>query len=165
MIKKLVVYLTAWLVALSFNQVITAQGQKDGKESEMPVVVFVCEHGSAKSIVAVAYFNRLAEEQHLKVRAIARGTTPDKEIAPTVVKGLQAEGLKPSEAAPKKISQADLAGAQRVIAFCQLPDDYPGRVRVEHWDDMPPVSEDYGKARDQILERIGRLLDELKSGK
>jgi len=38
--------------------------------------VFICEHGAAKSVIAAAYFNKLAAERHLNFHAIARGLTP-----------------------------------------------------------------------------------------
>jgi arsenate reductase (thioredoxin) len=143
---------------------VSEQEQRRGKESgQMPVIVFVCEHGAAKSIVAAAYFNRLAEQQHLDIRAFARGTNPDEQIAPKVAQGLQSDGLVPTESTPTKISKSDLAGALRVITFCALPDGYAGDVRVEHWNDELPLSEDYSKARDRLVERIQRLLGELKS--
>jgi chromate transporter len=43
-------------------------------------VVFVCEHGSAKSVVAASLFDRMAKERGLPVRAISRGTTPDASV-------------------------------------------------------------------------------------
>ena len=43
-------------------------------------IVFVCEHGAAKSVIAVAYFNKLASEAKLEFHAIARGTNPDPEL-------------------------------------------------------------------------------------
>ena len=33
-------------------------------------IVFVCEHGSAKSVVAAAHFDRLAGERGLGLRAV-----------------------------------------------------------------------------------------------
>ncbi len=33
------------------------------------------------------------------------------------------DGLKPDEPAPKKLDQADLDSATRVVTFCTLPDD------------------------------------------
>lgn len=143
---------------------VSENAQRQGKESgQTPVIVFVCEHGAAKSIAAAAYFNRLAEEQYLDIRAFARGTNPDKQIAPKVIEGLQADGLIPTESTPTRISKSDLAGALRVIAFCALPDGYAGGVRVEQWNDDLALSEDYSKARDRLVERIQRLLEELKS--
>jgi hypothetical protein len=52
-----------------------------------------------------------------------------------------------------------------VVAFCRLPDACCKPALVEQWDDVPPVSEDYSRARDAIVARIGRLLDELISAK
>jgi len=40
-------------------------------------VVFVCEYGAAKTVIAAAYFNKMATEQGLAYRAITRGTAPD----------------------------------------------------------------------------------------
>jgi YVTN family beta-propeller protein len=148
--------------------VFTAGGQTRQAEKpaeQTPVVVFVCEHGATKSVVAAALFNKLAGDRGLNIRALARGTNPDAEIGPLAARGLQADGLKLTEATPKKISQADLPGARRVITFCALPDGYPGEVKVESWDKAPSISEDYGKARDWLAGRINRLLEELKTEK
>ena len=40
-------------------------------------VVFVCEQGSVKSLMASLYFNARAQERDLRYRSIARGVTPD----------------------------------------------------------------------------------------
>jgi arsenate reductase (thioredoxin) len=162
--KKTVIYLTPWMATLVFTVFVNGRAQDAGKQMEQtPVIIFVCEHGAAKSILSATLFNKLAEERGLNLRAIARGTNPDPEISTKVARGLQADGLASSEPAPKKISKADLAGARRVITFCALPDDYPGSIRVENWDSFLPAIEDYDKARDKLTERIGRLLEELKS--
>src|SRR5690242_16385787 len=63
-------------------------------------VLFVCEHGSAKSVVAAAHFNRIAAERGLPFRAIARGTVPEPGMAPAAVKGLLEDGLKPADPVP-----------------------------------------------------------------
>jgi len=39
-------------------------------------VVFVCEHGAAKSLIATLYFNQLAAERGLAARAAFRGVDP-----------------------------------------------------------------------------------------
>ena len=161
--KKTVVCLTVWIATLLFALPISGQAQDAGNQTEQtPVVIFVCEHGAAKSILSAAIFNKLARERGLNLRAIARGTNPDPEISPKVATGLRADELASSEPAPKKISKADLVGASRVITFCALPDDYPGSIKVENWDPVLPAIEDYGKARDKLADRIGRLLEELK---
>jgi arsenate reductase len=163
-VKKTVVCLTVWMAAFVFALPIKGQAQDAGKQTEQtPVVIFVCEHGAAKSILSAAIFNKLARERGLNLRAIARGTNPDPEISQKVAAGLRSDELASSEPAPKKISKADLVGASRVVTFCVLPDDYPGSIKVENWDPILPAIEDYGNARDKLTERIGRLLEELKS--
>ena len=157
------------VVALLFSLNSKAQGQKIEKGSKSTMkgqtVVFVCEHGSAKSVVAAAHFNRLAKERKLKLRAISRGTNPDEQLPINTINRLKTDGLKPDEDKPKKLAKADVDGAVRVVAICQIPETYASSTRVEQWDDVPPMSEDYNKFRDTIVERMKRLLDELVSAK
>jgi arsenate reductase len=124
------------------------------------VIVFVCEHGAAKSILAAAYFNQLTSQTGLNLRAIARGTHPDDELSPQTLKGLSEDGLTPTESSPRKLTKADLQSAQRVITFCELPIEYQKQVKIERWDDVPPVSENYVKARDVIIEHIRQMLNQ-----
>jgi protein-tyrosine-phosphatase len=127
--------------------------------SQNRTIIFVCEHGAAKSVVAASYFNQLAVERNMDVRAIARGANPDSELSPTAWAGLQRDGLTPPEPVPRKLSPADIDSAGQIVTFCELPGAHQGKANVERWDDVPPVSEDYEKARDAILEKINRLID------
>lgn len=126
-------------------------------------VLFVCEHGSAKSVVAAAHFNRIAAERGLPFRAISRGTAPDPEMAPAAVKGLLGDGLKPADPAPAKLTQADLDSAVRVVTFCDLPPDLEAATSVQRWE-VPPVSTEYARSRDAMLERMEPLLLALNAG-
>ena len=123
------------------------------------MIVFVCEHGAAKSVIAAAFFNKLAGEKGLNLQAVARGTNPDPTLSPEAVQGLREDGLSPGESVPQKLSVADVEAAQRIITFCELQAQYHERAIIEHWDGVPPVSEDYEKARDAIIEQIGHLLN------
>src|SRR5215216_2775653 len=125
------------------------------------IIVFVCEHGAAKSVIAAAHFNKLAREENLSLRAIARGTHPDRELSPIAINGLHADGLIPSESLPRKLSLADMESARRVVTFCELPVEYQEKVIIELWDGVPPVSENYEQARNAILERINKLINTL----
>src|SRR5262245_44338166 len=119
--KKIVTYPVVLIAIVMFSLSVNGRAQEAVKEPEQtPVIIFICEHGAAKSIVSAAYFNKLATERHLNFRAIARGTNPDKEISQKVQEGLQKDGLTSSESVPMKISKADVAGAMRVITFVSL---------------------------------------------
>lgn len=123
-----------------------------------PYFVFVCEHGAAKSILAAAYFNKLASEKYLDMHAIARGTNPDAELSPKTVAGLNKDGLTPTESIPQKLSLAEVESAHQIVSFCELPEEYRNRNTVEQWDDVPPVSANYEVARNVILEKLHHLL-------
>jgi protein-tyrosine-phosphatase len=122
------------------------------------IVVFVCEHGAAKSIIAAAYFNKLANQIYPGLHAIARGTHPDQELSPKTIIGLREDGLLPAESTPQKLSLSDIESAHSIVSFCELPEEYWNKVRTERWDDVPPVSEDYKKARDVIVAKLNQLI-------
>jgi arsenate reductase (thioredoxin) len=124
-------------------------------------IIFVCEHGAAKSIIAAAYFNKLARDRNLGLTATARGTHPDAVLSPKAVSGLQEDGLTPTESVPMKLNAEDLISAQQVVSFCILPVEYHQKARVEYWEGIPPVSENFETARDAIVERLKELLNHL----
>src|SRR5438128_12473611 len=68
-------------------------------------VLFVCLHGSAKSLIAAEHFNRIAAARGLGARATSAGTEPDDAIPPHVIPGLPAGGIArdghPRERAPR----------------------------------------------------------------
>jgi len=128
-------------------------------------VVFVCEHGAAKSVLAASYFNHLAVQRGLPLRALARGTAPDAEIPRGVLEGLAREGLAPCTSNPQALGPADLVGALKVVSFDQP--QVAALVREPDsaisWDQLPPVSDDFNLARAAIFERVERLLSDLEA--
>lgn len=130
-----------------------------------PTVLFVCLHGSAKSVIAAEHFRRLARGRGVEVEAIAAGVEPDAEIPPTVADGLLKDGIDVRGRRPRRLAGADLARATRVVAFgCDLG-DAAGAAPVERWDDVPAVSVDFDRARDAIVARLPRLLDGAGEGR
>ena len=129
----------------------------------MQTIVFVCEHGSAKSVVAAAYFNWLAEERGINARAISRGTSPDAALHPAAVDGLSHDGLTPPPATPCEVSPDELASAARIVTFCHLPPEWAAMVSVEAWS-APPISVDYVASRAVIVESVKDLLERLSVG-
>jgi arsenate reductase (thioredoxin) len=132
------------------------------QESKHPEVVFVCEHGAAKSIIASAEFNKLAEQRGLLHRAIARGTNPDATFSTAVISGLRKHGLAEPKGRPQMVTATDLNKAKRVVTLgCKLP-DLPGQsMKAMAWDDVSSPSQDYDTARGEIVRHIKALVDEL----
>ena len=123
--------------------------------------VFVCLHGSAKSLIAAEYFRRLAARRGLDVRATSAGIEPDADIPPNVMKGLLRDGIDVRGCRPRRITAEELASASHVVSFgCDLGTVGPPGLAVERWDDVPAVSADFDAARDAIVARLERLLAE-----
>src|SRR5258708_12100898 len=86
-------------------------------------VLFVCLHASAKSFIAMEYFNRLAALQGSRLRALSAGTEPDDAIPPEVVAGLAGDGFDVGDRKPLRLTPALVAGAAPLIPFA--PNTYP----------------------------------------
>ena len=127
----------------------------------MKNIIFVCEHGAAKSIVASVWFNKLASQNGLSIRSIARGTHPDAELGPKAVEGLREDGLTPLESVPQKILLADVESAIHIVSFCEIPEEFKNKVTTESWADVPAVSDGYEAARDAIVKHINHLVSSL----
>lgn len=127
-----------------------------------PTIIFVCEHGAAKSVIAASYFNKLANEKGLNITAVARGTHPDEALSPKTILGLRQDGLQATEIKPQKLSLNEIKIAQKIITFCNLTDEETNQAnQIDDWSDVPPVSENYEIARDAILQKLNPLLKQL----
>ena len=123
-------------------------------------VLFVCLHGSAKSVVAAQLLRRFAKERGLGVSAYSAGVEPDDAVPPHVIAGLQTDGIDVSTVRPQPVTRELIASAQHVVSFgCDL--SALGAVDPRRWDDVPPLSEGYAAARDLIATRVHTLLDEI----
>jgi len=125
---------------------------------EQSLVLFVCLHASAKSLIAAEYFNKLATERRLPFRAISAGTEPDGAVPPHVVAGMRGDGYDVSWRIPLTLTRELAAPARVAITFEPDLRPYVGSAcRVERWA-VPAVSDDYALARDAIWARVDRLV-------
>ena len=125
-------------------------------------VLFVCLHGSAKSLIAAEYFNRLATARGIRATAASAGMEPDDSIPPGVTQGLGDDGLHVAGRRPRRPAPADVEGASVVVTFaCDLGELASQAPRIERWDDVPAVSQDFKRARDTIVARVTTLLETL----
>ena len=135
---------------------------QDGPRSDKPqTIVFVCLHGSVKSQVAAAHFNRIAKERGLSLVAVSRGIAVDPNIPTSIRQGLAADGLAPPDDVPVPLASADTAGAIEVFAFDEVPNDRKGSREVTYWSDVPPATKDYVAARDAIVRHIEEAMTSL----
>ena len=148
------------VAAILLFGVVGALGQVS---EENQTILFVCEHGSAKSVIAAAHFNRLAGQRKLPYRAIPRGINPDPEIPQQVRINLAKDGLDVAAWKPQLVAEKDVREAARVVTFaCKLP--FPEKItagKLVDWQDVPSTSEDYERARTVIEDKIEALMKTL----
>jgi arsenate reductase len=130
--------------------------------SASPQMVFVCEHGAAKSLVATAYFNKLAAERGLSARATFRGVDPQDDLSVRAVAGLKADGLPIPAGRPTALDTNDVTAATHVFAIgCTLPSTALSSGKAASWDDVPD-DQGYEAMRDAIVRHVRALVDSLR---
>jgi len=127
-----------------------------------PAIVFVCEHGAAKSVIATAYFNKLAAERGLPYRATFRGTNPQDDLSVRSVAGLKEDGVAVPSGKPSAITDGDVANATHIFAIgCTLPTAAAKSGKAADWSDVPD-DQGYAPMRDAIVQHVTSLLDDLQ---
>ena len=126
-------------------------------------ILFLCPHHAAKSVIAEAYFNRLAQQYNLPMRGDSAGTDPEAAVSPAVADLLRSDGIDVSGHKPRLVTQDDLAQALRIISMGCTPEELglPAE-RVEQWTDVPLVSQNIQGARDAIRTHVESLITQLR---
>ena len=153
--------LSPFVLALALGSQLGAQSPDTASQDETTRVVFVCEHGSVKSLVAAVYFNRSAEERGLTYRAVARGVAPEPSVPASVREGLRTDGFPVSDFVPQALTKLEVSHARLVVSFDQDVTQVVRSTRYLKWDGLPGVLADYPRGRDAIVERVDALIDEL----
>lgn len=127
-------------------------------------IVFVCPFGSAKSVVAARFFNRMASERGLPYRAVARGLTPESTIPAYVREPIRSDGFEiGADEKPIALTDAEIRGASAVVCIkCQLtPAQSSMTPQSLEWADVPDVDAGYPAARDKIVGHLKELVSRL----
>jgi hypothetical protein len=118
---RLVVCVVALLaIGITGHPVLTALSQTGTggpKGSKPPTILFMCPHGAAKSVLASAYFQRLAKERGLNVHVASARTEPDATVSPAVAAHLKERSYSVPIEKPRKIGSEEFASADVVISI------------------------------------------------
>ena len=157
-----IVIVTMILTVAVMAASMRAQQRGDSEAPKPPTVLFMCPHGAAKSVLASAYFERLAKERGLNVRVESAGTDPDPTVAPAVAAHLMRQGYPAPKSNPRKVTAKDFESADVVISIgCDLSGLEEPRGKLVRWDEVPPLSEGFARADEAIRKRVTELIDEL----
>jgi arsenate reductase len=126
-----------------------------------PTVLFMCPHGAAKSLMASAYFQKLAKERGLNVRVESAGTEPDAQLSKGVVAHLEKNGYAIPIDKPRAATAADMRDADVVISIgCDLSKLPAPKGVVKNWR-VPDFSADFTAAELAIRDEVNKLVEEL----
>jgi arsenate reductase (thioredoxin) len=127
-----------------------------------PTVLFMCPHGAAKSVLASAYFQRLAKERGLNVRVESGGTEPDPAVSSAVAAHLAKNGYQVPIDTPRRVSAEEFQAADVVISLgCDLTGLPARRGVLQRWDEVPGPGENFAAADEAIRKRVAALIEDL----
>ena len=145
------------LCAISLSTVCLSQSE------QKTTIVFVCEHGGARSTIASLYFNKMAKEQHLQYQSVFRALTPDSTISLGTKKGLTTDGFETTALTPVALTTKDIGPNILLISLdCKVPSSYNA---TQEWSGVPAISKDYEAARNEIVKHLNALINELKTSR
>jgi len=145
---------------------LRALGQVQGMiPKTVPEVLFVCVQNAGRSQMAAALLEHYAEG---RVHVRSAGSAPADQINPAVAAAMTELGLDVSKEFPKPMTDEVVQAADAVITMgcgdaCPI---YPGK-RYEDWELDDPADadlDDVRHIRDEIAQRVGRLVEELAPG-
>jgi len=152
--------LAAGMVAALLGHGAVAGDLKTSEQSA--TVVFICEKGSVKSLLAANLFNRMAEQRGLAVRAVSRAAsdrTADSKVPLGLARKMAEDGFEVAAFRPQAVSAAEAANASRVVVIGYDHDvEAVGNAPVERWNEVPAVGLDYGTAKRDLASHIETLL-------
>ncbi len=125
-------------------------------------IVFVCLHGSAKSLIAAQYLTRRALERGIAATGASYGEEPDPAVPSHVIEHMDAKGFDLRGYTPRPVSAEALAKADEVVTFgCDLTSLLPPGKTVISWAACPAVSDGFPPAWDFITASVDGLLERM----
>lgn len=122
-------------------------------------VLFLCQHGAVKSVIATAMLRDLAAREGLDVTVSNAGTEPDEELNPIALTALRARGLNYKEQ-PRLVTEKDIEDADVVVSFgCTLSELPTKPKRLIDWSTALNASDDVDALCRYIEARLAGLMD------
>jgi protein-tyrosine-phosphatase len=80
-------------------------------------VLFLCSHNAAKSVLAAAYFDQIAQQAGLPFLADSAGTEPEEAVSPDVRAMLARDGIDVTAYVPRQVTTQDLHMGAYIISM------------------------------------------------
>lgn len=134
----------------------------------MSGILFGRVHNAGRGQTAAAFFNRMAAERGMSIRAASAGTHPAASVHTGVAAAMRECGIDISDAKPALVTDAPVERAKRVITMGCAVDaaECPALplTAPDDWELPDPAGKDVAEARairDEIKRRVAVLIDAL----
>lgn len=125
-----------------------------------PRVLFVCSAGTVKSAIARETLRRQAAAAKISVHVESRGLHSEDHVSAGLAAKLRADGIDPGAEPVRAFSEADLGGADIVVAFDEAG-QAPALSSARVWD-IPSWNDHYEKAKAALATHLDELIAELR---
>ena len=134
-------------------------------------VIFVCVGNSCRSQMAQGFYNHLASQRGLELKADSAGTQPEGEVSSGAIEVMAERGIDIARHTSDRVDPQQLLDYDYVIAMgCDDRDVCPATFQGEarDWGIRDPKGESldvFRTVRDEIENRVRRLLDEIATAR
>ncbi len=150
------------------NEITTLSKVSDNtltlSEPEIQTIIFVCEYGFDKSVLAASYFNEQMKNKRLPYIAISRAAKSNKRkmnnIPTAILTDILSTGLTLRSTDVIILSQAELIDAYKVIFLDDLP-LAKSQQKLISWNNIPPLKVGVHKTLSAIKEKVDKLVKEI----
>ena len=136
----------------------------------MSDILFVCVHNAGRSQMAKAFFNKLAEESCIPMRAESAGTEPAEHVHPIVAEAMHEAGIEISDVKPRLMSNEAVERAQQVITMgCAVDAEACPALLLrdmKDWGLPDPAGKDIAEVRvirDEVERKVAGLVERLRA--
>jgi arsenate reductase (thioredoxin) len=127
------------------------------------IVLFVCQENSGRSQMAEGFFNRLNKNPDYV--GVSAGLTPVDAIKPLAVVVMKEKGVDISKQKPKNLTLEMIENALKIITMgCIKSCPAAPEEKTVDWKLQDPAGkqiEDYRRIRDEVEEKVKKLIAEL----
>ena len=130
-------------------------------------ILFVCEHGAARSVIASKYFEQVASQNGVNAIVQYRGISPDSIVGKVTRQNLVKEGFQVSNARPGKLNRQIIDESDLIILLdCQMPSGFDySKEKVLRFSGIPSISENYNAASDSIRQIVQQVFLQIRKDK
>jgi len=134
-------------------------------EPEINTLVFVCNYGFDKSVIAASYFNEVMKNKRLHYKAISRAAEANlhetNSIPTAILTDILSTGLTLQTTNVTTLSETEVNSAYKIICLDKPLENLKDHKNLIFWKDIPPLKAGIDKTTSIIKEKVDKLVKEI----